>query len=221
MMDTPPKLWTLVVVSDSICPWCFLGKRRIEAAQVTLAAEGLNFDLEWRPFQLNPDMPDAGMDRPTYRAAKYGAAESAAMDRQITRIGQEVGIGFRYDLIERTPNTMASHVMIADALRAGGTLLQNRAVEAVFQAYFTQGRDIGSREVLRDIARDVGFEHGPAIDPGLWETVELLDRDARRAGIRGVPSVLLGEDFLFSGAQPAEMIVTVLRQAVGFAGDMA
>lgn len=221
MMDTPPKLWTLVVVSDSICPWCFLGKRRIEAAQVTLAAEGLNFDLEWRPFQLNPDMPDVGMNRPTYRAAKYGAAESAAMDRQITRIGQEVGIGFRYDLIERTPNTMASHVMIADALRAGGTLLQNRAVEAVFQAYFTQGRDIGNKEVLRDIARDVGFEHGPAIDPGLWETVELLDRDARRAGIRGVPSVLLGEDFLFSGAQPAEMIVTVLRQAVGFAGDRA
>lgn len=221
MENTSQKLWTLVVVSDSICPWCFVGKRRIEAAQVRLAAEGLNFALEWRPFQLNPDMPDEGMDRPTYRAAKYGAAQSAAMDRQLTQIGQEVGIGFRYDLIGRTPNTMASHVMIADALRAGGALLQNRAVEAVFQAYFTQGRDIGSKDVLRDIAREAGFDHGPAADPTLWETVEMQERGARRAGISGVPSVLLGEEFLFSGAQPAEMIVTILRQVAGVSGDMA
>jgi predicted DsbA family dithiol-disulfide isomerase len=214
-MPTPTPSETLIVVSDTICPWCFIGKRRLEGALTQLASEGLHFELEWRPFQLNPDMPDDGAERTAYRTAKFGSlAKSQAMDKQVADVGQEVGIGFRYDLITRTPNTLASHVMIADALRAGGPALQNRAAEALFQAYFVEGQDIGRTEVLRSIARDVGFDHGPSVNAALWELVEAQDVDARQAGIRGVPSVILGQQLLFSGAQPSDVMAQILRDAV-------
>mgnify|MGYP003669938005 CR=1 FL=1 len=214
-MPTPTPSETLIVVSDTICPWCFIGKRRLEGALTQLASEGLHFELEWRPFQLNPDMPDDGAERTAYRTAKFGSlAKSQAMDKQVADVGQEVGIGFRYDLITRTPNTLASHVMIADALRAGGPALQNRAVEALFQAYFVEGQDIGRTEVLRSIARDVGFDHGPSVNAALWELVEAQDVDARQEGIRGVPSVILGQQLLFSGAQPSDVMAQILRDAV-------
>ncbi|MGV8985921.1 MAG: DsbA family oxidoreductase [Cypionkella sp.] len=214
-MQPPSTFPTLILVSDTICPWCFVGKRRLETALAVLAADGQSFDVEWRAFQLNPDMPTAGMERSSYRAAKFGSvAKGQALDNELVEVGRDVGIGFRYDLIKRTPNTVASHVMIADALRAGGAALQDRAVEALFQAYFLQGRDIGRGEVLHQIAQQVGFDHDPAANPGLARNVAAQDIAARRAGIRGVPSVLLGDHFLFSGAQPPDVIVRVLRLAV-------
>ena len=206
---------TISVISDSICPWCFVGKRRLDLALPILAAEGLTFNVEWLPYQLNPDMPDEGLDRRDYRAAKFGSlAKSEALDAQMVKVGAEVGLDFRYDLIARTPNTLASHVMLADARRAGGAAMQAIAVEALFSAYFLEGRDIGKAEVLQEIAFKAGFDHGPSVDAALWELVQQEDMSARAAGISGVPSFLLNGHFLFSGAQPAEVIVMGLRRAV-------
>lgn len=204
----------LTIISDTICPWCYIGKRRLDAALATLADEGLAFDVEWRPFQLNPGIPEDGLNRAEYRAAKFGVLKSAALDQQMVETGAQYGIAFRYDLVERTPSTLASHVMIADARRAGGLAMQGRAVEALFAAYFTQGRDVGQLEVLRDIASEVGFEHGPSVSAELWEMVEQEDIAARQSGVSGVPTFLLDDRLLFSGAQPPEAIVSALRNPV-------
>lgn len=207
-------LGMISIVFDTICPWCFVGKYRLEAARKLLDIEGIRFDVEWRPYQLNPDMPDDGLDRRTYRATKFGnPARSDALDAQMTALGREIGLHFRFDLIGRTPNTLASHVMIADARRIGGSRLQCKAVEALFTAYFIEGRDVGRRDVLQDIAAQVGFEHEGADDAALRELVEQEDRDARLAGMRSVPSFLLNGHYLFSGAQPVDVLAETLRKA--------
>jgi predicted DsbA family dithiol-disulfide isomerase len=203
----------LTVISDTICPWCYIGKRRLEVALRELRAEGLAFDVEWRPYQLNPGMPEGGLDRGEYRAAKFGAARSDALDRQMVDTGAEIGISFRYDLIERTPSTLASHVLIADARLAGGLAMQDRAVEALFSAYFTEGRDVGSSEVLREIAQELGFDHAESVGAELWELVEQEDTRAREAGVSGVPTFLLNGRLLFTCAQSSEVIVAALRDA--------
>lgn len=210
----------ITVISDTICPWCFVGKRRLDTALMVLRGEGLEFEVEWRPFQLNPDMPDEGADRRTYRAAKFGTAKSDFLDSQMVETGAHSGIAFRYDLIERTPNTLASHVMIADARRAGGLTTQDAVVEALFTAYFVEGRDVGRPEVLCDIALQVGFDFASSVSADLWEVVQQEDTEARRSGVSGVPTFLLDGHYLFSGAQPAEEIVKTLRFASGRAANV-
>lgn len=210
-----PRTGLITVISDTICPWCFVGKRRLDTALSVLQREGLEFEVEWRPFQLNPDMPDEGSDRRIYRAAKFGTAKSDLLDAQMVEIGARSGIAFRYDLIERTPNTLASHVMIADARRAGGLMLQNATVEALFTAYFVEGRDVGHPQVLCDIALQVGFDFGSSVSAELWELAQQEDNEARQSGISGVPTFLLDGHYLFSGAQPAEEIVRTIRSANG------
>ncbi len=205
---------TLSIVSDTICPWCFIGKRRLETALPLLGEQGYRFDVEWRPYQLNPDMPDVGVNRRDYRSAKFGWERSQELDAMVVEAGREVGIDFRYDLIDRTPNTLASHVMLADALCAGGEAMQGKAVEALFTAYFVEGRDVGKQDVLRDIAASVGFEHGRSVNARLWEVVQAEDLQAREAGLNGVPSFLLEGHFMFSGAQPTDVLVKTLRHAV-------
>lgn len=212
---TTPTSGTLSIISDTICPWCFVAKRRLEMALPLLAEEGLTFDVEWLPYQLNPDMPDEGLDRREYRAAKFGSlAKSEALDAQMVATGAQLGLDFRYDLMGRTPNTLASHVLIADARRAGGPAAQDTVVEALFSAYFLEGRDIGRADVLKEIGFKAGFDHGPSVDAALWELVQQQDISARASGINGVPTFLLDGHFLFSGAQPTEIIVLGLRQAV-------
>ncbi len=152
----------LDIVSDTICPWCYVGKRHIEAALPRLAAEGLIFDITWRPFQLNPDMPDAGVERRQYRTHKFGSWEpSQALDAQIAEIGRKAGLAFRHDLMQRTPNTVASHALVRLAHEQGGAAMQDRAVEALFAAYFTEGADVGDRAVLDRSPRRSGCSgHG-------------------------------------------------------------
>jgi predicted DsbA family dithiol-disulfide isomerase len=211
----PGSAGVLTVISDTICPWCYVGKRRLDLALADLGAQGMRFEVEWRPFQLNPEMPDRGKDRREYRAAKFGAAKSDALDQQMVEVGGNLGIEFRYDLIDRTPNTLASHVMIADARRAGGLEVQNAAVEALFAAYFVEGRDVGRPDVLRDIARQVGFEHGPSVDADLWELVQQEELSIREAGVSGVPTYLLDGHYLLTGAQPADMIAAAILHSRG------
>ena len=130
----------LDVVSDAICPWCYIGKRRLAAALPLLAAAGLELAVRWRPFQLNPDMPEEGIPRRSYRIAKFGSwARSQELDARVAAVGAAEGLEFRHELMARTPNTLAAHVLIDAAYAAGGADLQDRTVEALFAAYFTQG----------------------------------------------------------------------------------
>jgi predicted DsbA family dithiol-disulfide isomerase len=202
------------IVSDAICPWCYIGKRQLERALATLAQEGLSFQVHWNPFQLNPDMPLEGRDRAAYRALKFGSAEkAAALDQRITDAAAAVGLAFRTDLMTRTPNTIDAHRLIWFAGQHG---VQDAVMEAVFKAYFIDGRDIGEHAVLADCAvaaglprQDVaGFLAGDLADREMREA----DQAARQAGVSGVPSFFLDGYSLFSGAMPAETIADALRR---------
>ncbi|MDQ2804277.1 MAG: DsbA family oxidoreductase [Pseudomonadota bacterium] len=202
------------IVSDAICPWCYIGKRQAERALALLADEGLRFPVRWNPFQLNPDMPKEGVDRVTYRAAKFGSAERAvALDAQVAGAARAVGLDFRLDLIRRTPNTLDAHRLI---WFAGRRSLQDAAMEAVFAAYFTHGRDIGLPDVLADCGAQAGLDRDElaAFLRGQVAATEMLaaDHAAREAGVNGVPAFFLAGYNLFSGAQPAEKIAEALRR---------
>jgi predicted DsbA family dithiol-disulfide isomerase len=222
---THPTVGTfhLDIVSDTICPWCYVGKRRLAQALPLLAAEGLSFDVTWRPFQLNPDLPKDGLDRRLYRTRKFGSWEkSQALDKQVAEAGRTEGLVFRHDLMARTPNTLASHVLIRFAHTVGGAALQERVVEAVFAAYFTQGRDVGDPEVLAEIGEQAGLDRNRVLallsDPASAAAVVDDEQLARNLGLTGVPSFVLEGHYLFSGAQPVPVIVRALREATaGFA----
>jgi len=208
----------LDIVSDTICPWCYVGKRRLDAALPVLAAEGLAFEVTWRPFQLNPDMPREGVDRRAYRTAKFGSWEqSQVRDAQVAAAGASAGLTFRHDLMARTPNTVASHALLRLAHDFGGAAMQDRVVEALFAAYFTQGVDIGDGAVLADIAAAAGIDRACAAaflaDPASADAVASEETLARSLGLDGVPSFVLGGYYLFSGAQPTAVMIQALREA--------
>jgi predicted DsbA family dithiol-disulfide isomerase len=202
------------IVSDAICPWCYVGKRQLERALATLAGEGLHFQVHWNPFQLNPDMPKEGRDRAAYRAWKFGSADkSAALDQRITDAAAAVGLAFRTDLMTRTPNTIDAHRLIWFAGQHGD---QDAAMESVFKAYFIEGRDVGDHAVLADCAEEAGLPRQAVTDflaGDLADTeMRAADKAAREAGVSGVPSFFLDGYSLFSGAMPADTIATALRR---------
>lgn len=218
MTGPVPSSSDLGIVSDTICPWCYIGKRRLAAALPILEAEGFAFDVTWRPFQLNPDMPREGLDRRQYRSAKFGSWEkSQALDAQVAEAGASAGLTFRHDLMAKTPNTVASHALIRLAHDDGGAAMQDRLVDALFAAYFTQGRDVGDFEVLADLAEGAGIDRARATDyladPVRLESVVSEEKLARSLGLNGVPSFMLNGHFLFSGAQPTGSMVRSLRHA--------
>ena len=146
----------ITVYSDVICPWCYVGKRRLEAA---LASPGMpsKIAFTWRPFELNPDMPPEGVERKVYRAGKFGEARSAQLDVQMASTGRELGIAFAFDRMQRTPNTRLAHRLIWEADRQGR---QDGVVERLFHGYFEEGLDIGRTEVLESIAAEAGWKRG-------------------------------------------------------------
>lgn len=203
------------IVSDAICPWCYIGKRQLERALSDLGSEGLVFSVHWNPFQLNPDMPKEGRDRAAYRAWKFGSAErSREADERVARAAAGVGLAFRPDLMVRTPNTINAHRLIWFAGQKG---VQDAVMETVFRAYFTEGRDIGDPVVLAGCAAEAGLHEGEvaaflASDTAEKET-RAADQTARTAGVNGVPSFFLDGYGLFSGAYPAETMAEALRKA--------
>lgn len=191
------------VISDAICPWCWIGKRQMERA---LAMLDQPFTIHWRPYQLNPDMPVEGVERAAYRAAKFGSVERGAeLDANVAQAGRAVGLEFRHDRMLRTPNTIAAHRLI----RWAGPK-QNEMVEALFQAYFHDGQDIGDVATLTAIAARVGLDAAAflASDEGDAE-VRAEDAHFRRIGINGVPSFALDGQVMFSGAYPAEHMAQI------------
>jgi predicted DsbA family dithiol-disulfide isomerase len=202
------------IVSDAICPWCYIGKRQLERALALLAPEGLHFSVHWNPFQLNPDMPKWGRDRVAYRAVKFGSAERAReLDERVASAAAGVGLSFRQDLMLRTPNTLDAHRLIWLAGKEG---VQDAVMEAVFAAYFTQGHDIGDSAVLADCAAEAGMDRASVAEflAGNVAANEMLaaDRAAREASVNGVPAFFLDGYNLFSGAMPADTMAEALRK---------
>jgi predicted DsbA family dithiol-disulfide isomerase len=203
----------LSIVSDAICPWCYIGKKRFEKA---LALLGPDFPIRiaWRPFELNPDMPKEGVERRVYRERKFGSLEhSAQLDAQVVAAGAGDGIIFRHDLMQRTPNTFEAHRLIWHSARAG---VQDALMERLFRAYFSEGRDIGDMGVLAELASEVGMARADVLaflasNEGT-DAVRQDEEIARRAGISGVPTFIANGWVLFSGAQRPDAIATVLKQ---------
>jgi predicted DsbA family dithiol-disulfide isomerase len=203
----------LSVISDAICPWCYVGKRRLEQA-LQLIDGARAFKVTWHPFQLNPGMPKEGIDRREYRMHKFGSWErSLALDAQLKDVGRSVEIDFRHDLMTRTPNTFDAHRLIWLAGKEG---VQDAIVERLFRGYFSEGRNIGDRAVLAELASEAGLDRSrtAAFLASSAGTVEVAAEEeiAKRAGLTGVPTFALDGYVLFSGAQPAELIAQVLAR---------
>jgi predicted DsbA family dithiol-disulfide isomerase len=203
------------VVSDVICPWCYIGKRQLERALALLEPQGLRFDVAWHPFQLNPDMPREGADRLQYRIAKFGSLEkSQQLDARITETATGVGLEFHLDRLTRTPNTLDAHRAVWFAGQHG---VQDAVMEALFRLYFVEGGDLGDRALLTATAAAAGLDQAALAamyegDDGL-DVVQRGDAAARRGGISGVPSFLMGGYLLFSGALPAEQMAEAFAHA--------
>ena len=217
------KAGNLDVISDAICPWCWIGKRNLDAALQMLAEDGLHFRVRFRPFQLNPEMPPEGVDRREYRSAKFGSLEkSQELDRRVADAGRIAGLEFRHDLMARTPNTLEAHRLIR---LAGADGLQREVAEAIFHAYFQAGSDIGDPGTLARLGAVVGLsaETLAAFNVGDAGRHEVLAEDEgyRQAGISGVPSFVLDRHLLFSGAMPPENIADGLRRAVAILRERA
>jgi len=192
----------LEVASDVICPWCYIGKRRLEKA--LLLVEDIKPEVFWLPFQLNPGMPKEGMPRAEYRKAKFGSLErSRSLDARVIAEGKSEGIEFAFERIERTPNTSAAHQLIAVSQDQG------RVVDALFRAYFEEARDIGDPEVLAEIAAQCGV-HGW---PNKAADVSALEEEVRSMGITAVPTFIFERRSGVSGAHPPEALAAAIREA--------
>jgi predicted DsbA family dithiol-disulfide isomerase len=200
------------IVSDAICPWCYIGKRRLEKA-LAIAPQS-QLEIGWRPFQLNPDMPADGMDRKEYLRRKFGDRAGGDMYQAVEEAGRGEGIAFAFDRIQRTPNTILAHRLIRFAQREGR---QEEAVETLFRAYFTQGANIGEIDILAGLAEAMKLD--PAGVRAFLEsnedeeTIRAEDKFARQIGIQGVPCVIIDRKFAVSGAQPPETFLEIFDLA--------
>ncbi len=208
------------IFSDAICPWCYIGKRRLEKALKTLEEDHSlherNVEIHWHPFELNPQMPSEGMDRKQYRSLKFGSwAKSLQLDGQVTEAAAGEGLEFHFDRMTRTPNTARAHRLVAFA-RQHGT--ENAVAEALFHTYFSEGRDVGDIAVVRDVAMSAGLDDLQAVAyiesyEGIEELKE-AESQSRSLEIQGVPFFVLNGTRTISGAQPPDIIANAIREAV-------
>ena len=206
---------TVDIFSDVICPWCYVGKRRLEKAIAAL--EGQDVAVRWLPFQLNPQIPKEGISRREYRISKFGSWErSLELDAKMVAVGEEEGIHFAFDRMERTPNTLDAHRLIWLADKEG---VQDAVVEALFRAYFTEGRDISNRQTLIDAVAEAGLNRAAAeamlsSDEGLKE-IRTAEEQRRRLQVDGVPFFIINGRLALSGAQPPDAFVEAFGKGVG------
>ena len=206
---------TIDVVSDVVCPWCYLGKKRLEQAIAKVAGE-VHVAVTFRPYQLNPDLPAEGVDHKAYLAEKLGG--QGAVDeahQRLTALGLEAGIAFNFDAVEKSPNTLDAHRLIRWAMIEGPDV-QTRVTTNLFKAYFEDGRNVGDRSVLLDVAEASGMDR--AVVSALYSAgadVESVKEEigmAREMGVTGVPCFILDNQYAVMGAQSAETLAGALRE---------
>ncbi len=204
----------VMIVSDTICPWCYVGKRRFERALAERTE--VKPDIEWRPFQLNPPMPAEGQDRKAYIRAKFGSDERAGeIYETIRNAGDAENIAFAFDSINRVPNTIASHRLISWSLAFGR---QDSVVEGLFRSYFVEGKNIGEVDILAEVAAAAGLDKSEAeaylsSEAGVEQTLAET-QEAHRLGISGVPCFIFDGKYAVSGAQEPEVFTQVFDLAL-------
>lgn len=200
------------VTYDFICPWCWIGHHHLRAA---LEQSGVPVQLQYMPFELNPDMPVAGVDRKEYRTRKFGSwASSLAKDADLTARGKQAGADFRFDLVKVTPNSRLAHRLMRFVQAQDAAAQAWKLYDAIYAAYFNEGRDIGALDVLIELAVASGFDATDVrvyleSDEGAVE-VQAQEEQARAMGVRGVPHFVIG-GYQISGAQPVGVIVQALQ----------
>ncbi|SLN16523.1 DsbA family oxidoreductase [Pseudooctadecabacter jejudonensis] len=202
----------LDILSDPICPWCYIGKTNLDRALEQIGDHP--FTIEWHPFQLNPDMPAGGMGRRDYLEAKFGGKEGAVRAyAPVVEMAEKVGLSIDFEGMQRTPNTLDAHRLIH---WAGVEGRQSFVVQRLFEAYFRDARDIGDREVLLDIAD--GCEMDAAVIGKLLasdadkDDIQNRDAHSRKMGIQSVPTFVVANQHAVPGAQPTEMWVKVIGE---------
>lgn len=200
------------VVSDVVCPWCYLGKRRLERALTLVPATDIV--VRWHPFQLDPTIPPGGMDRGDYMRQKFGdLSRLEAAHERLVAFGKEEGVDYRFDAIERSPNTLDAH----RAVRWTPVAQQDGIVEALFKAYFTEGRDVGDHAVLADIGSRFGLDREALLARLMTdedrEVVRAEIAEAQRIGVTGVPCFIVGERYAVMGAEQPQVIAGAIEKA--------
>jgi predicted DsbA family dithiol-disulfide isomerase len=195
----------LDILSDPVCPWCYIGKANLDRALE--ARPDHPFEIEWHPFQLNPEMPAEGMDRRLYLETKFGGRDRAvAVYAQVAEAAEAAGLDIAFDRIARQPNTLDAHRMIHWAGLEGR---QTAMVSSLFKAYFIEGRDIGDRDTLADIAEGVGLDREmmQRLLESEADRIEIAERDAhaRARGVTGVPTFVVAHKHVVPGTQPPEV----------------
>ncbi len=208
------------VISDTVCPWCFIGKRRLMRAMAM--RPNIAFDVKWRPYRLDPTIPKGGMDRQAYMRTKFGddPMKIVEMYKQIAAEGAKDGIEFDFAAIKRRPDTLDSHRLIRWAEAAG---VQDEVVERLFIAYFENGEDIGDVRVLADIADLCGMD-GVEVAQMLESDadaalVEREDQIAHEMGVTGVPAMIFGSKLAVSGAREPEMLAVVIDRVAAMSAE--
>lgn len=202
---------SLEIISDPICPWCYIGKARLDRA-LEQRPNHL-FQIQWRPFQLNPDMPREGMDRREYLETKFGREGAIRAYTQIEQVAQASGLEIDFEKMERTPNTLDAHRLIRWAWPEG---CQTPLVSQLFRRFFREGQDISDHEVLCDAAAAVGMDRAVtarllASDNDIEEVIA-EDKGAREMGVQGVPMFLVGRKYALSGAQETSLWLQALDE---------
>ena len=211
-MTEADETLTIDVVSDVVCPWCYLGEKRLEAA---ISEESEPVAVRWRPYQLDPTIPEGGLDRTEYMERKFGRdGRLKAIHDNLVRLGAEVGLSFAFDKIRRAPNTLDAHRLIRWAASAGA---QREVVDRLFRAYFVEGRDVGDRGVLLDIAATSGLDAGVVerlFDEGAdADAVRSEIAQAQAIGVTGVPFFIFAGRLGVPGAQDVSLLRRAMAQA--------
>lgn len=206
---------TIDVVSDVVCPWCYLGKKRLDKA-IEAVRDDLAVAVTFRPYQLNPDMPAEGIDHKKHLAEKLGGDEAVTRAHEmLSGLGQEAGIAFDFPAVKISPNTLDAHRLLRWAMIEGPEV-QNRVAVALFKAYFEEGRNVGDRTVLLDIAEACGMDR--AVVTALFSAgadVDSVKEEigmARDMGVTGVPCFIIDNKYAVMGAQSVDVLTNAFRE---------
>ncbi len=202
------------IVSDVVCPWCVIGFRNLKKAMHELQTE-LNFEVSWKPYELHPEIPQEGYDKKLYMQQKFGSSNGRAPYNEITKIGESIGFEFNFSKTERIPNTFMAHRLLWKAEQCD---LQTELSEALFEAYFSDGLNIGSKQILAQISESVGMDKKEIINfldskEGGQEIAD-LEMNFIEKSIGAVPTYFINEKYIIQGGQEPETFVSFLRKII-------
>tara|TARA_Y100000748_G_scaffold78174_1_gene64652 strand:- start:19 stop:672 length:654 start_codon:yes stop_codon:yes gene_type:complete len=202
------------IVSDVVCPWCVIGFRNLKKAMEVLKSE-LDFEITWKPYELHPEIPQEGYDKKLYMQQKFGSSGGKSRYDEIAEIGKSLNFNFNFSKTERIPNTFMAHRLL---WKSEEFKLQTKLSEALFKAYFTDGLDIGSKEILAQISESVGMDKNEIINfldsnEGGQETAD-LEMNFIEKSIGAVPTYFINDKYIIQGGQEPETFVSFLRKII-------